>query len=107
MVKEKYDAVNKDYLHGMDKIYESKLGYKFSISPIAKPCSSDVVYFTQAEFDWMKSLSPAEFAIIWNMKKENFRYDPIPEEEKAEGQKLAEKYCPQIIDLINKTKRTG
>lgn len=99
----------------MSKIYKSKAGYQFSISPIAKPCSGDVVYFTQAEFDWMKKLSPAEFAIIWNMKKENFRYDPIPEEEKAEGQKLAEKYCPEIMEEIkkrsitsyDKTKRTG
>lgn len=92
-----------------DKVYISKLGYKFSICEFAQKADGDVVYFSQMEYDWIKSkkLSSSEFAILWNLKKENFRYDIIPDVEKSSGLLLANKYVPEIIEMIKRTKKAS
>lgn len=86
----------------MTKIYESKLGLKFVISPIAKPADGDVVYFSQAEWDYMKSqkLDPEQFKIVWNLKKENHRYSMMPEDEPKPINHAYSKIGNEIIEML-------
>lgn len=84
------------------KIFTSKLGLKFSISAVPRPGEGDVVFFTEEEWIWIKSkgLSPEEFKCLWYLKKEDFRYNPIPEREDKRAEDLAKKYASEIIGKL-------
>lgn len=80
------------------KVYVSKKGRKFGITNAHRPSEGDVVFFTRAEFDWMKSqnLAPDEFEALWLLKRDDFRYNPIPQEETDKAIGMAEEYCMKI-----------
>ena len=86
------------------KIYTSKNGKKFSITTLPKPSEGEVVYFTQREFDWLKAknLTPQEFEVVWNLKRENHAYSPIPEEEVAKAESVADRYGKAIIEQLKR-----
>lgn len=73
------------------KVYKSKLGLRFCIAPFQAPLKKcpetleDIVTFSEAEWDWIKSqnLKPEEFKVLWSLKKDDFRYNPIPSEQKT------------------------
>ena len=60
------------------------------------------MYFTQREFDWMKSqnLSPEHFETLWLLKRDDFRYDPIPEEEKLQSANIGVRYAQEIKQML-------
>lgn len=84
------------------KIYR-RAGKAFGIYPLEKPPieyqGETIVFFTEECFSWMKEklISDDEFLWLWNMKREDFRYNPIPEEEYKNGKEIAEKYVGEII----------
>lgn len=84
------------------KIYKSKEGLQFRISTISMPSDGHIVYFTQAEFDWIKSqnLGPNEFRFLWLSKKEDHLYQIIPEVDLNAAAQLANKYVPGILKEI-------
>lgn len=96
-------------------ILTSKLGLKFSISLFPKPAEDGVVFFTEAEIAYIKKnkLTPEEFRILWNFKKEDYTYDCIPdippptflpEKELSPSAMLAQKYAPGIKRDIEKAR---
>lgn len=86
----------------MSKVYHSKSGKRFSITNVNKPSDGEVVFFTQREFDWLKSqnLKQEEFDLVWNLKKENHLYDPVPLEQSEKAQTVADKYAKEIIEML-------
>jgi hypothetical protein len=86
----------------MKKIYTSKLGLKFAIDPIQKPCADDVVFFTPNEYEWIRqqNLSSDEFKALWMLKRDDFRYNPIPVKDETEAARLARVYGDVIIERL-------
>lgn len=84
------------------KTYKSKEGLQFRISQNPLPCDGEIVYFTQAEYDWIKEqkLSSDEFRVLYLMKKDDFRYCPIPQEEIEKSEELGVKYAQQIKQML-------
>jgi hypothetical protein len=90
------------------KVYTSKEGLKFSISPTNRPAEGEVVYFTTAEWDWMKfhCKDPERFRLIYNLKKDDYLYSPIPEKEITVAAKLALEIGGQIIEQLKRGKKS-
>ena len=86
----------------MNKIYTSKKNRKFAISNGVKPPDGDVVFFTKREFDWCKqqNLDADQFETIWLLKRDDFRYDPIPEEEKIHSVNIGVRYAQEIQQML-------
>lgn len=86
------------------KVYTSKSGRQFAVVQIARPAVGTVVFFTDLEFDWIKrqNLQPAEFDCLWELKRDDFQYYCIPDEEILEPARLAKKYAPGILAGIRK-----
>jgi hypothetical protein len=84
------------------KVYTSKLGLRFSISQLNRPKQGDVVFFTIAEWDWMKTqnLKPEEFKALWHLKSENHHYCPIPEQEQIKQCEDTAKIAAEVIKSI-------
>lgn len=84
------------------KIYKSKLGLKFSISTTHLPEKDGVVFFRHDEWDWIKKqeLSPEEFKVIWDLKKDDYQYNPVPKKEKDEASVMADRYCEEIKAML-------
>jgi hypothetical protein len=84
------------------KTYKSKEGLQFRISQAPLPNDGEIVYFTQAEYDWIKEqkLSSDEFKVLWLFKKDDFRYCPIPTKEIEESCSVGVRYARQIKDML-------
>lgn len=84
------------------KVYRSKEGLEFSISPIPKPAEGNLVFFTSAEWDWIKSsnLSSDEFRFIHLAKREDHRYSMIPDKEITDAQRYAKEYGDKILSIL-------
>lgn len=89
------------------KTYTSKEGLKFSISPTNRPAEGEVVYFSQAEWDWMKlhCKETEKFRVIYNLKKDDYLYSPIPEKELTLAAKYAFTIGSEIIEQLKRGKR--
>lgn len=84
------------------KVYTSKLGLRFAISPTHRPAEDGVVFFQQNEYTWIldQKLTPEEFSCLWHLKRDDFCYNPIPEKEETEASKLAQKYGNIIMNSL-------
>jgi hypothetical protein len=91
------------------KVYTSKNGNKFRICDVARPRDGEVVYITREIFDWLKTqnVGADEFTLVWKLIYDDYRYSPIPEEEKSEAAKLADKYGTQIIESLKGRSENG
>ncbi len=95
----------REFLDGYP-IYVSQEGKRFCISPTPRPGNSEVVFFTQREFDWIKAkkITPKEFTELWGYKLLNYRYTPITDEDLKKPAELARKYGPAIRSILLKSK---
>ena len=97
------------------KIYTSKAGLKFSIVKYNKPAEGNVVYFTESEWIYLKDqkLEPEQFALIWNLKKENHLYSPIDTPKTLDSvtqpshiPKTGSQWAAEIVEML-RAKRQG
>lgn len=84
------------------KVYVSKLGLRFGITAVNRPKEDDVVFFTQAEYDWVKqqNLDSDSFAALYKLKSLDHTYDPRPPEALSAPAALADKYGPSIREML-------
>ena len=84
------------------KTYKSKEGLQFRISPNHLPSDGEIVYFTANEYEWIKQqgLNSDEFRVLWLMKKEDFRYNPIPESEIDKSCSIGIRYAQEIKRML-------
>lgn len=92
------------------KIYTSKSGRKFAITKINKPAQDGVVFFLETEWLWLRQQIPKptteEFNCIWELKREDHNYNPIPEADEKDAKALADKYATEIIEQLRKGKNS-
>jgi hypothetical protein len=84
------------------KTYKSKEGLQFRISQNPLPHDGEIVYFTSKEYEWIKQqgLSSDEFRVLWLMKKDDFRYNPIPESEIEKSSSIGIRYAQEIKKML-------
>lgn len=70
------------------KVYKSKNGLKFALCEQPTPTKDETVFFTAAEFSWIKAqnFTAKQFEFVWQAKKEDFNYSPIPLEKEPHAE---------------------
>jgi hypothetical protein len=86
------------------RVYTSQAGCRFAIVPISRPSLEGIVFFSSAEFDWLRAqnLSPEEFKVVWALKRDNHEYSPVPEEVIARAITVAQSTAADIISMLKK-----
>lgn len=84
------------------KVYVSKKGLRFGITAVNRPKEEDVVFFTQAEYDWVKAqnLDSDSFEALYRLKSVDHTYDPRPAEALEAPASLAATYGHSIKEML-------
>jgi hypothetical protein len=90
------------------KVYTSKLGAKFKLSDNHRPGEGDVVYFTRAEFEYMKTqkYNAEKFYGAYLVKRGDFRWSPIPDDVSESQAQMSARMAGETIEMLKGKHRT-
>lgn len=86
----------------MSKVYKLQSGKPYQISQFPQPAKNGIVFFTSAEFDYLKAhrLSQPFLELLWESKLKDHNHPIIPESEKTEAERLSKTIGQEIIDSL-------